>query len=153
MMQFLWTELVDPPFDEYTKLAYTEMANSYGQWAQVYPVGNIVGGRRMFHGIGSVNLAKAVMEFINNRGKDAKLITVKDKAGIDYGYKRVLITPEDGENDPVYEIVRDEEITDLFEIDRDNVDTYLQSRIEIVDGEEVTIIPSPNSFAGWASII
>jgi hypothetical protein len=153
MYQFLWTELIEPVFTLEEREEYHEMACSYGHWSQIYPIGNQVNGRQMFHGMGSIDLCNAAIEFINAHGHDGKLITVKDKNGIDYGYKRVLVTPGDEENDPVYEIVRDEEITELLTINQDDPSIYLQSRIETIDGEDVTITPTLNSYAGWEEII
>ena len=152
MMQFLWTELVDPPFDDETKLAYVEMANSHGRWSQIYPIGNVVDGRRVFHGMGSISLCNAVLAFLTERGCDPNLIAIKDKDGVEYGYKRVLVTPGDEETEAVYEVVRDEDIEDLIDVGQDDASLYLQPRTEMIDGEEVVFTPTLNSFAGWKSL-
>jgi hypothetical protein len=153
MYQFLWTELIEPIWSDKIKEGYKILADSHGRWTQIYPIGNQVNNRQMFFGMGSIELCKAAIEFINSHGHEGKLIAVTDKDGIDYGYRQILVTPGDEENDPVYEIVRDEGITELLEIGQDDENLYLQPRAEIIDGEEVTITPTITAFAGWEPII
>lgn len=150
--QFLWTETVLPLFDDETKLAYTEMANQHKPWAQIYPIGNVVDGRRMFHGLGPIELCQDVIDFLIEKECYPKVITIKDKDGIDYGYKKVFAGLDEDENN-IYEIIRDESIVELFEINQDDHTIYLQPHTEVIDGDEVIIQPTLNCFYGWEQII
>ena len=147
---FIWTELVDPPFDDETKMAYVEMANKFKPWAQCYPIGNVVNGRRMFHGLGPIGLCDAVLKFLTDRNCDPKLISIRDIDAIDYGYKKIQ-TGTDENGLPIFEIVRDELIKELKPINQDDPDIYMQP-IEGVDedGNPIMIQPPRHTFAGWS---
>lgn len=151
MHQFLWTELIEPVFTEEERAAYHEMACSFGKWSKIEPIGNTVNGRRMIHGMGSIELCIAVKTFLTDRGNAPLIIAIKDRFGTDYGYKRLVAYDEEGNE--IIDIVRDEGIPELLETDQDVASVYLQPTTEMIDGEEVTITPVLNSFAGWTPIV
>jgi len=149
MYQFIWSELVEPSFTGEEKLAYVEMANSFGPWCQIYPIGNVVNGRRLFHGLGGIGLCNVVIDFLTTQGSDPKLISIANQAGIAYGYKSIQ-TGVDSDEIPVYATIRDENIEELIPIGLDDPELYFQPILSVDEaGNPITIQIPKHSFAGW----
>ncbi len=141
--QIYWSEDVNPELTEEQKEEYRNL-----KIEQVYPVGDIVNNRRLFHAIATKEIIDEMLEFISFKNPKIKNITNKDN--IKYGYKLILVSPATDDVEAVYEIVRDENIETLYDITC-NTNFFLEHEID-VKGEMVTMVTPKHSFAGWKII-
>ncbi len=127
--QIFWSEDILPALTDAQKEEYSSIGMQ-----QVYPIGNEVDGMRLFHGIGSKETIDSMLEFISF--KNPLVISVKDRTGLEYGYKI-----EDGETVPDTDLTPYpvEDKTDFF-ADTEGVDE---------DGNAISISTPRHKFAGW----
>ena len=134
--QVYWSEEVNPELTEEQKVTYRNLGIE-----QVYPVGDIVNSRRLFHGIATEDVIDNMLEFMFF--KTPKIKNITDKHGIVYGYKKVKTQDESVED----EVQRDENIKILYELTC-TTNFFPKKEVEI-DGEMVDITSPKHSFSGW----
>jgi len=142
--QFKWSELIEPKLTEEQKEAYSELGIS-----QVFPIGREENGRRLFHAIMTLEQKDQAFEIVKE--KDPKIISVTDKDGIAYGYKKVINKEAYSEGEEfypaTYKLVRDEELKE-FECE-DDTDYFKPYDAIDADGNKITVTPSGHCFGGW----
>jgi len=146
MLKIIWAEDIEPAFTEEQKEIYREL-----KMQQVYPIGNINNGKRLFHGIGNKETIDNILEFI--AFKNPLIVKVVNENNIEYGYNEIITPAEyddQGEiiQEETREIIRDEEL-EIYSNEINESLFFEEIEIKNEEGNIEMKVPSNHNFAGW----
>lgn len=156
-----WSENIEPAFSDEND-EHNEYGIAYSEFGveQVYPIGNVVDSRRLFHAVMTKEQIDAVISYLTEIGKEPKIVSVACCKGCPYGYKAVTSYDEEtGESSVTYEaigsyIVTDEEGNETevtitpYECE-DDTDFFIPYEGTDEEGNVITITPPDHKFSGW----